>query len=149
MEHPEIGWMERTGYPSWLREDRQQAVEQITVSLLRKLQKAVEELDMEVVAVNEKTKTEKGERVEKFLEAKSGGLVDRSGLRQITGALKDLSELDNVTMDLREQEARIAKLRREAGFEQTGQTGVVLLPRTQGEAEEARSAKCEVLSAKC
>lgn len=21
LEHPEIGWIERTGYPSWMRED--------------------------------------------------------------------------------------------------------------------------------
>lgn len=23
LEHPEIGWIERTGYPSWLQEKRQ------------------------------------------------------------------------------------------------------------------------------
>ena len=22
LEHPEIGWIERTGYPSWMQEDR-------------------------------------------------------------------------------------------------------------------------------
>lgn len=24
LEHPEIGWIERTGYPSWMQESREQ-----------------------------------------------------------------------------------------------------------------------------
>lgn len=24
LEHPEIGWIERTGYPSWMQEDDQE-----------------------------------------------------------------------------------------------------------------------------
>lgn len=135
MEHPEIAWMEQTGYPSWMQ-PRREAMEKITVSLLRKLEKAVEELDMDIISVSEKVKTEEGERVEKFQRVQPGGIVDRAGLRQITGALKDITELDGVTLDVREQEARIAKLCREAGLEERGETGVVLLPRTEeGSAE--------------
>ena len=28
LEHPEIGWIERTGYPSWLQEKKEVADEQ-------------------------------------------------------------------------------------------------------------------------
>lgn len=24
LEHPEIGWIERTGYPSWLQEEKEE-----------------------------------------------------------------------------------------------------------------------------
>lgn len=28
LEHPEIGWIERTGYPSWMQEDEDRAYEE-------------------------------------------------------------------------------------------------------------------------
>ena len=47
-------------------------------------------------------------------------LVDRQSLRQITGALKDIKDIQMIRSeaDLREQEARIAKLRKEAEREE-------------------------------
>ena len=27
LEHPEIGWIERTGYPSWMQEDNEPTVD--------------------------------------------------------------------------------------------------------------------------
>ena len=47
-------------------------------------------------------------------------LVDKQALRQITGALKDIKEIQMIRSeaDLREQEARIANLRRQADTDQ-------------------------------
>ena len=52
--------------------------------------------------------------------------VDRAALRQITGALKDIKEVQMVKSeaDLREQEARIAKLEREAKEEDNNLTEI-------------------------
>lgn len=61
--------------------------------------------------------------------------VDRQSLKQITGALKDIKEIQMIRSeaDLREQEARIAKLRREAEREEENKDiRVVIAP----EAEE-------------
>lgn len=43
-------------------------------------------------------------------------MVDRTALKQITGALKDIKEIQMIKSvgDMREQEARIAKLEKEA-----------------------------------
>ena len=59
--------------------------------------------------------------------------MDKQALRQITGALKDIKDIQMIKSDadLREQEARIANLRRQAekGEEkEEGYHGVVLLP---------------------
>ena len=47
-------------------------------------------------------------------------LVDKQALRQITGALKDIKEIQMIRSeaDLREQEARIANLRRQSEADQ-------------------------------
>ena len=61
--------------------------------------------------------------------------VDRQSLKQITGALKDIKEIQMIRSeaDLREQEARIAKLRKEAEREEENKdVRVVISP----EAEE-------------
>ena len=117
-----------------MEETLRQAMKGITLRLLQKLEQAVEELDLDIMAVSEKLKTEEGERVEKFQVVRPGGVVDRSGLRQITGVLKDLSELENLDLDTREQEARIARLCREAGLDTPEEeTGVILLPDIQKE----------------
>ena len=59
--------------------------------------------------------------------------VDKQSLRQITGALKDIKDIQGIKSeaDIQEQEARIAKLRREAEKDMgdtTGQSGIVYLP---------------------
>ena len=55
-------------------------------------------------------------------------LVDRQSLRQITGALKDIKDIQMIRSeaDLREQEARIAKLLKEAEHEDSGPNKVVI-----------------------
>ena len=55
-------------------------------------------------------------------------LVDRQSLRQITGALKDIKDIQMIRSeaDLREQEARIAKLIKEAERENSGPNKVVI-----------------------
>ena len=55
-------------------------------------------------------------------------LVDRQSLRQITGALKDIKDIQMIRSeaDLREQEARIAKLLKEAEREDSGPNKVVI-----------------------
>ena len=55
-------------------------------------------------------------------------LVDRQSLRQITGALKDIKDIQMIRSeaDLREQEARISKLLKEAEREDSGPNKVVI-----------------------
>lgn len=66
--------------------------------LLGKIEAAVDSFDMEVL------------------------FMDKQALRQITGALKDIKDIQMIKSDadLREQEARIEKLRREAEREDQG-----------------------------
>lgn len=91
-------------------------IEGITDKLLNKLEKAVDELDLEII--KRKTKVDDGitETTTETMEAVEGGIVDRAGLRQLTAALKDLKEIQMLRseLDRQEQEARIEKLRREA-----------------------------------
>lgn len=100
--------------------------------LLVKLEKAIDELDLQVTT--HKIKTERGstEETTEFRVAVPGGVVDRAGLRQLTGALKDLKIIKDEISDLerREREARIEALRRSnlLGDEDDDETGVVLLP---------------------
>lgn len=94
--------------------DKMSRIEDITDKLLDKLEKAVEELDLEIIV--KKVKTDDGiqEVTTETREAREGGIVDRNGLRQITAALKDLKEIQKIKMDREEQEARIQNLRRQA-----------------------------------
>lgn len=100
--------------------------------LLVKLEKAIDELDLQVTT--HKIKTERGstEETTEFRVAVPGGTVDRAGLRQLTGALKELKFIKDEISDLerREREARIEALRRsnQLGDEDDDETGVVLLP---------------------
>lgn len=62
--------------------------------------------------------------------------VDKQSLRQITGALKDIKEIQGIKSeaDIREQEARIAKLRREAEREECANEPIRVV--MEGELEE-------------
>ena len=113
--------------------DKMARIDGITDKLLGKLEKAVEELDLNIITVKEKFATATGERTEESRFTREGGIVDRSGLRQITAALKDLKEIQMLKseLDRQEQEARIKKLQKQAEkdeAEDTGYHGVVLLP---------------------
>ena len=91
--------------------DRATRLQNVADKLLDKIEQAVDRYSMEEV------------------------FVDRQSLKQITGALKDIKEIQMLRSeaDLREQEARIAKLRREAEREEESKDiRVVIAP----EAEE-------------
>ena len=91
--------------------DRATRLQNVADKLLDKIEQAVDRYSMEEV------------------------FVDRQSLKQITGALKDIKEIQMIRSeaDLREQEARIAKLRREAEREEESKDiRVVIAP----EAEE-------------
>lgn len=108
--------------------DRLERVSDLTDKLLDKIEKAIEELDIQlykdVVRVKEieynnerrpdKPTKETIHEEEKVIECRT--IVDRSGLKSIASSLRDIKEIQMLKSDLdkREQEARIAKLEREA-----------------------------------
>ena len=105
----------------------------VTEKLLAKVERAVEELDLTLVTNTEKVKVieyNNEERPDKptketvtetveVLETRT--IIDRAGLKAITSALRDIKEVQmlRTELDRQEQEARIAKLRKEAAEEQT------------------------------
>ncbi len=84
--------------------NRAARLQKVADKLLNKIEAAVDDYNMEVL------------------------LVDRQSLRQITGALKDIKDIQMIRSkaDLREQEARIAKLLKEAEREDSGPNKVVI-----------------------
>ena len=109
------GW-QREKSPGW--EGRMQRVDALADRMLTALERAVEELDTVTQSVREKTKTDDGrEIVTDFqrLLPEEAGLIDRGGLKQLTGVLKDIKDVLTLRSDAdaREQEARIAKLQRD------------------------------------
>lgn len=107
---------------------RSARIRTIADRLLDKLEKAVDELNLQIVKSTEKEKIieydhperpDKATREvihesEKLSEIMS--LIDRKGLREITAALKDVKEIHALKSeaDIREQEARIRNLERQA-----------------------------------
>lgn len=86
--------------------------------LIDKLEKAVDELDMETIVEKKTTKNgaEKVTTEKKVLYRDLDGPVDKGGLQQLTNTLRDLKAILDVRseLDRQEQEARIANLRRQA-----------------------------------
>lgn len=89
----------------------------VALALLERLEQAVKELDAVVATRREKVKTETGEEVTEFEQKlpRKKGVVDRGGLKQLTGVLKDLEDifLRCPQLDAQEQMVRIAKLEKE------------------------------------
>ena len=125
--------------------DKLTRVLDITDRLLDKLEKAVEELDIQLYKDVVKTKEieynhekrpdkptkETIHEQEKIIEVKS--IVDRSGIKAIASALRDIKEVQMLKseLDRMEQEARISKLQKEAEFgnrDDGKPSGIVLLP---------------------
>lgn len=96
-------------------------IDTLADKLLVKLEQAIDELDLQVTT--HKIKTEEGnmERTTEFRVASEGGTVDRAGLRQLTATLRELKDIKGELseLDRREQEARIAKLQKDAQKEET------------------------------
>ena len=104
------------------KEDWQQQRQQHINTVQTKMQQAVERKQVDRAArlqsVADKLLNKIEEAVDRY--AMEEIFVDRQGLRQITGALKDIKDIQMIRSeaDLREQEARIAKLRKEAEREE-------------------------------
>ena len=112
--------------------DKMTRVLDLTDKLLNKLERAIEELDIQLYKDVVKTKVieynhdlrpdkptkETIHEEEKVIEVKS--IVDRSGLKAIASSLRDIKEIQmlKTELDRQEQEARIAKLQKEAQEEQ-------------------------------
>lgn len=120
----------------------------ITDKLLNKIEQAVEELDIQLykdvtkvkeIEYNNELRPDKPTKEiiheeEKVIEVKT--IVDRSGIKAIASALRDIKEIQMLRSDadMREQEARIAKLERDAAANQDDDkpSGIVLLPSVPG-----------------
>ena len=108
--------------------DKMARIDKLTDQLLNKLERAISELDLQLCKHTEKTKIieygndrrpdkptkETIHEEEKLLDVRS--IVDRQGLKQIASALRDIKEVKMLRseLDKQEQEARIAKIQREA-----------------------------------
>ena len=79
-------------------------------------------------------------KVESLLESDDKVLMDTQGMKHISGVLKDIKEIQMIKSqkDLEEQEARIAKLRKEAEKEDDSGTEVTI---TFGSGDAERWAK--------
>ena len=94
--------------------------------LLTALERAVGELDAVTVTRKEKVKTDNGEINTEYEQLLPGevGLIDRGGLKQLTGVLKDMREILGLQTELEQQEqrARLKKLERELTQEEAALT---------------------------
>ena len=97
--------------------------EGVAEGLLAALERAVGELDAVTVTRKEKAKTDDGEIQTEYEQLLPGeaGLIDRGGLKQLTGVLKDMREILGLQTELERQEqlARLKKLERELSQEET------------------------------
>lgn len=108
--------------------DRMSRIMDASDKLLEKIERAIEELDIQMVTYKEKTKVieyqnyerpdkptkEIIEEKEELIETRT--IIDRMGLQKVAASLLVLKEIQNLKSeaDIREQEARIAKLEKEA-----------------------------------
>lgn len=115
-------------------------IDKLADQLLEKLEKAIDELDLQLCKHTDKTKIieyNNGDRPdkptkeiiheeEKLLEVKS--IIDRQGLKQISSALKDIKEVKMLRseLDKQEQEARIKNLQKQAEKDEDSGTEVTI-----------------------
>lgn len=102
--------------------------------LLDRLEQAVEELDKGTVTVREKVKTPNGEETIEVVKARRKGVVDRAGLKQLTGVLKDLQDIlsRDGSLDAKERQMKLQKLEQELQAKPEAESVTVIL---EGEAE--------------
>lgn len=114
------------------------SIDELADKLMQKVEQAIDELDRQIVKHTTKTKVieyhnelrpdkptkEVIEEEEKILDVES--VIDRQGLKQIASALRDLKEIKmlKTELDRMEQEARIAKLQKEAASESDKAVGI-------------------------
>lgn len=121
--------------------DRMSRIMAASDKLLEKIERAIDELDIQMVTYKEKTKVieynnyerpdkptkEVIEEKEELIETKS--IIDRMGLQKVAASLLALKEIQDLKSeaDIREQEARIAKLEKEAEDEdKTNEIAIVI-----------------------
>lgn len=109
-------------------------VRRAAVRLLDRLEQAVEELDKGTVVLREKKKTENGEQIRELTKASRKGIVDRAGLKQLTGVLKDLQDIlsQDGAMDSKERVLRLQRLEQELNRQPESEGITVVL---EGEAD--------------
>ena len=110
-------------------EENWERVQRVAGRLLDRLEQAAEELDKGTVVIKEKKKTEDGEEIREVTKPGRKGMVDRGGLKQLTGVLKDLQDILtwDGSLDAREREARIHKLEQELNRESAAEAITVVL----------------------
>ena len=131
--------------------DRMARIQDATDLLLDKIEQAITELNIQlakethkerVVEYNNPDRPDKPTKeitheTEKILEFAS--IIDRQGLKQIASALKDIKEVQmhKSELDRQEQEAKIAKLRKEAKAEEK-KDNTIVIQFAEGSEEYAR-----------
>ena len=93
LEHPEIGWAERTGYPSWMQEDRCRREEPAREPEVPDPKQApVKQVDRELLQTMERLILE---RASDMLGSSRGEPMDHQALKRLLSAAKDVRELCN------------------------------------------------------
>ena len=69
------------------------------------------------------------EKITSMLESENNAFLGTQGIKQLTSALKDIKDIKDLKseIDLREQEARINKLRKDAEEEETDKTITIVM----------------------
>lgn len=108
-----------------------QRVEAAAEKLLDRLEQAVRELDAATITHKEKEKTEAGEILREYTQKlpKKKGLIDRGGLKQLTGVLKDLQDIlyRDPELESREYAMKLEKLSRELDAQEDPEGITVIL----------------------
>lgn len=101
---------------------------QLADRALKKLEKAIEEVDLDIICHREEEKEDGRCHVKKYQEASPGGIVDERKLKRLTAAMRDLRAIQGVQseLDRMEQESRIALMQKKTR-ESDSQQQVVLV----------------------
>ena len=96
-------------------------VNDLADQLLQKLEKAIGELDLQVIQWKEKGESQDGKWEKTYEQTQPGGTVDRQGLKALSASLKELKAIKNIQTALEklEQEAKIEALQNQADTAQS------------------------------
>lgn len=110
-------------------EENWERVQRVAGRLLDRLEQAAEELDKGTVVLREKKKAEAGEEIREVTKAGRKGVVDRAGLKQLTGVLKDLQDILSWdgSLDAREREMKLQRLEQDLNREPETESITVVL----------------------
>lgn len=125
--------------PETLLEEKHRAMDTVSRKLLHKISQAIDQLDVQILREVRKEKelvydhpqradkATKETLVEREIMTQVKAPVDRNGIKLLAAALKDVKEIQMLRdpLDIREQEAKIAKLHRDAEGERDGGTLLV------------------------